>query len=159
MTLGGPPGVDFLGKVRVGNSEKWGKSENLRNKLFILPQFLGLWPHFRVPQGSIRILHFPKMPKFSKIRILQHFIKGGFQNVIFFENERACMCVWIGQKFAITYPYTWFHILWWIFLIFRDFLFFRKMSFLKIVNIFGKGSPRARRVDLFGYLRFSKYKE
>ena len=47
----GPPGVDFLGKVRVENREKWGKNEYLRNKLYILPAFLGLLPHFRVPPG------------------------------------------------------------------------------------------------------------
>ena len=41
--------------------------------------------------------------------------------MIFFENERACGCVWIGQKFAITYRYTWFHILWSIFCNFRIF--------------------------------------
>ena len=32
VTFGGP-GVDFLGKVRVENWEKWGKNEYLRNKL------------------------------------------------------------------------------------------------------------------------------
>ena len=30
--------------------------------------------------------------------------------MIFFENERACMCAWIGRKFAITYTYTWFNV-------------------------------------------------
>ena len=64
--------VDFLGKVGVKNWEKWGKNVNLRNKLWILPEFSGLCPHFRVPQGSIRVLHFPKSPKFPKIRILQN---------------------------------------------------------------------------------------
>ena len=49
---------------------------------------------------------------------------GGL-DVIFFENERACMCEQRGRKFAITYPYTWFDIFW---RIFRDFLgIFRKI--------------------------------
>ena len=42
--------------------------------------------------------------------------------MIFFENERACMCVWIGQKFAITYRYTWFGILWQFFVFFSELL-------------------------------------
>ena len=105
----------LLGKARVENLEKWGKNQDLRNKRCVLPEFAGLWPHFRVPQGLIRILHFPKSSKFPKMLILQHFIKRHFQKVIFCEIERACGCVWVDPKFAITYTYTWFSILWWIF--------------------------------------------
>jgi len=75
-----------LGKVRVKNREKWGKNGNLRNKLFILPEFSRLYPHFRVPQGLMQLLYFPKMSKFSKIMILQHFIKRWFSKCDFFEK-------------------------------------------------------------------------
>ncbi len=85
MTLGGP-GVDFSGKVEVENREKWGKNDDLRNKLCILPEFSGLCPHFRVPQGLIKILHFPKMFKFPKMLILQHFVKMRFSKCDFFRK-------------------------------------------------------------------------
>ena len=117
LEKGGPrdPRDWLLGKVRVRNSEKWGKNGDLRNKRYVLPQFSRFLPHFRVPQGLIRLSHFPKSSKFPKIMILQNSIKRGFQNGIFFENERACMCEQRDRKSAITYPYTWFDILWWIF--------------------------------------------
>ena len=102
VTFGGPR-VDFLGKVGVENWEKWGKNKDLRNKLFILPEFSGLYPHFRVPQGLIRILHFPKMSKFPKMLILQHFIKRRFSKCDFFRK-------WTSLYVCMNRPKICYHV-------------------------------------------------
>ena len=69
--------------------------------------------------------------------------------MIFFENERACWCVWIDQKFAITYTYTWFNILWWIF---RDFFrnFSKNRHFWKFWGFLEKVTPGPPGVDILG---------
>ena len=64
--------------------------------------------------------------------------------MIFFENERAWGCEQRGRKFAITYTYTWFSILWWIFCNFRIFLkiwhFWKFSRFLEKVTPDPQGS-------------------
>ena len=82
----GPPGVAILGKVRVQNREKWGKNADLRNKHCVLPQFLGLWPHFRGPPRVDLNFTFSKITKIFKNHDFTKFLKRGFPKCDFFRK-------------------------------------------------------------------------
>ena len=93
-----PPGVDILGNIRVQNWEKWGKNQDLRNKLCILPEFSLLFIISEFPYAANLRFSFSKICKICKIMMFATFMKkNGYPKVVFCKIERASRCILKGR--------------------------------------------------------------
>ena len=98
----------LFGKGRIRNLEKWGKVWIYGTNYSFYLNFQDFDLILGSPRGWSKSWIFQNVKNFQNQDFVTFHKNEVFKMWFFFENERACMCVWIVQKFAITYTYTWF---------------------------------------------------